>query len=170
MSVFDIGASEQRARHRLQSAPHSGGRRPRSDRGRSRIDPRVLAVLSAVTAGYDRPSMAAILKRVNEQCRRKRLTPPSRATIYKMLATLPTPRYRVAELPAAVQAALYNLGPDSDVPTHQIAFYCFNYGDVRAMSFAAGLPWLALYQAQRMPGHRPKSRGALHAVALARGV
>jgi hypothetical protein len=134
------------------------------------IDRRVLAMLVRATSGYDRPSMAEILRRVGEECRRKRLTPPSRATVYKLLATLPTPSYRFAELPAAVQDALYNLGPDSDVPSHQIAFYCFNYGDVEAMSFAAGLPWLALYQARRTPGHRPKSRGVLDAVALERGV
>ncbi len=169
MSIFDIGASQERARRRLQSAPKVG-RRPRSDRGRLRIDPRVLAVLVDATASYDRPSMAEILKRVGERCRPKRLTPPSRASVYKLLGTLPTPSYRFAELPAAVQNALYNLGPDSDVPAHQIAFYCFNYGDVEAMSFAAGLPWLALYQALRTPGHRPKSRGLLEAVAVARGL
>jgi len=169
MSIFDIEASQARARQRLQSVP-SGGRRPRSDRGQLRIDPRALGVLAEATAGYDRPSMAAILKDVTEGCRRRRLTPPSRASIYKLLATLPTPTYRLTELPPAVQNALYNLGPDSDVPAHQVAFYCFNYGNVEAMSFAAGLPWLALYQALRTPGHRPKSRGLLEAVAVARGM
>ncbi len=169
MSIFDIGASQDRARRRLQSAPTSG-RRPRSDRGRLRIDPRVLAVVTEATNGYDRPRMAEILERVNERCRRIRLTPPSRASVYKLLATLPTPSYKLAELPAAVQGALYNLAPDSEVPAHQAAFYCFNYGDVEAMSFAAGLPWLALYQALRTPGHRPKSRGLLEAVTMARGV
>lgn len=170
MSIFDIRASQESARRRLQSAPKAPGRRPRSDRGRLRIDPRVLAVLVDATAGYDRPSMAEILKRVGERCRRRRLTPPSRASVYKLLAALPTPSYRLVDLPAAVQNALYNLGPDSVVPSHQIAFYCFNYGDIEAMSFAAGLPWLALYQARRMPGHRPKSRGLLEAVAMARGL
>ncbi len=167
--MFDIGASQIRARRRLQSAPKAG-RRPRSDRGRPRIDRRVLALLADAMASYDRPPMAEVLKHVGERCRRKRLTPPSRASVYKLLATLPTPTYRLGDLPAAVQNALYNLGPDSDVPAHQIAFYCFNYGDVEAMSFAAGLPWLALYQALRTPGHRPKSRGVLQAVAKARGV
>lgn len=169
MSIFNIEASQEKAHQRLQSAP-KGGRRPRSDRGQLRIDPRVLGVLAEATAGYDRPSMAAILTLVDERCRRNRLTPPSRASVYKLLATLPTPSYRLAELPPAVQHALYNLAPDSDVPAHQVAFYCFNYGDVEAMSFAAGLPWLALYQALRTPGHRPKSRGLLEAVAVARGV
>ena len=169
MSIFDIEVSQARARQRLQSVPR-GGRRPRADRGQLRIDPRVLGVLAEATAGYERPPMTAILMDVNEGCRRLHLGPPSRASIYKLLATLPTPTYRLAELPPAVQNALYNLGPDSDVPAHQVAFYCFNYGTVEAMSFAAGLPWLALYQALRTPGHRPKSRGLLEAVAVARGV
>ena len=114
--------------------------------------------------------MAEVLARISERCRGEGLSPPSRATVYKLLATLPTPRYRLAELPPAVRGALYNLGPDSDVPAHQVAFYCFNYGDLGAISFAAGLPWLALYQAQRVPGYRAKSRGLLEAVARVRGV
>lgn len=58
-----------------------------------------------------------------------------------MLLSLPTRVYRVAGLPPAARHALYNLGDDSHVPAHQLAFYCFNYGDSAAMSFAAGLPW-----------------------------
>jgi hypothetical protein len=114
--------------------------------------------------------MAEVLERVSEGCRRAGLRPPSRASLYKHLATLPTPTYRLAELPPAVRNALYNLGPDSSVSAHQVAFYCFNYGDLGAISFAAGLPWLALYQAQRLPGYRAKSRGLLDAVALVRGI
>ncbi len=100
MSIFDIEASQERARQRLQSAP-KGGRRPRSDRGQLRIDPRVLGVLVEATAGYDRPSMAAMRKLVDERCRRHRLTPPSRASIYKLLATLPTPRAGIDRRAAA---------------------------------------------------------------------
>jgi hypothetical protein len=114
--------------------------------------------------------MTEVLERVRERCQRDGLAPPSRATLYKLLATLPTRSYRLSELPPSVRNALYNLSPDSDVPAHQIAFYCFNYGDLGAISFAAGLPWLALYQARRMPGHRARSRGLLEAVALVRGV
>ena len=114
--------------------------------------------------------MAAMLRTVDRRCREQGLTPPSRATLYKLVAGLPTTTYRLGDLPPAVQSALYNLEPDSEVPAHQIAFYCFNYGDLRAMSFAAGLPWLALYQARRLPGFRARSRGLLEAVATARGL
>ena len=114
--------------------------------------------------------MVDVLRQLGERCRSHGLEPPSRATVYKLLATLPTPVYRLAELPPAVQHALYNLAPDSQVPAHQVAFYCFNYGDLGAISFAAGLPWLALYQARRLPGHRSKSRGLLEAVMHVRGL
>ena len=130
----------------------------------------MLSWLVEATGGYERPSIAEILARVGQRGTREGLTPPSRATLYKLLATLPTPRYRLADLPAAVRSALYNLEPDSEVPAHQVAFYCFNYGDLGAISFASGLPWLALYQARRLPGYRAKSRGLLEAVALVRGV
>lgn len=76
----------------------------------------------------------------------------------------------MADLPPAVRDALYNLTADSEVPGHQVAFYCFNYGDSAAVSFAAGLPWLALYQAGRLPGFRPRSRGLFEAVMRARGL
>ncbi len=98
------------------------------------------------------------------------LVPPSRATVYKLLDVVPTPTYALCELPPAVRHALYNLGPDGDIPGHQVAFYCFNYGDVAAMSFAAGLPWVALHQARRLPGFRARSRGLLEAVVRARGI
>lgn len=114
--------------------------------------------------------MPQILAQVAEQCRRHGLRAPSRATVYKLLATLPATTYRLATLPPAVRNALYNLDDASEVPAHQVAFYCFNYGDLSAISFAAGLPWLALYQAGRLPGYRARSRGLLDAVMRARGV
>ena len=114
--------------------------------------------------------MPDVLSEVTKQCHRNGLKPPSRATAYKLLATLPTTTYRHAALPPAVRNALYNLDDASEVPAHQVAFYCFNYGDLAAISFAAGLPWLALYQAGRLPGYRPRSRGLLEAVMRARGV
>jgi len=170
MSIFDIHASQENARRRLHAGPRASGRRPRSDRGRSRLDARVLSWLVEATGGYDRPPIAEVLGQVRARCEREGLRAPSRATLYKLLATLPTPRHRLAELPAPVRHALYNLEPDSDVPAHQVAFYCFNYGDLDAISFASGLPWLALYQARRLPGYRARSRGLLDAVALVRGV
>jgi hypothetical protein len=56
------------------------------------------------------------------------------------------------------------------VPGHQLAFYCFDYGSLAAISFAAGLPWLDLYQARRMRGWRPRSFGLLAAVMRRRGL
>ena len=84
--------------------------------------------------------------------------------------SLPCPTLRKGDLPRAVQDALYNFEADSEVPAHQVAFCCFNYGDLRAMGFAAGLPWLAIHQALRLPGYRARSRGPVEAVALARGI
>ena len=112
--------------------------------------------------------MKELLKTLQERCRALGLTPPSRATVYNLLATIPVPRRRVGDLPDAVQRALYNFVPESEVPLHQIAFYCFNYGELAAVSYASGLPWLALYQARRMRGQRPKSVGLLDAVLRAR--
>lgn len=170
MSFFNLSASLERAQERLKGAARAGGRRPRSDRGTPRVDARTLAILVEACGGYDRPAMSELLARVGKACRAKRLAPPSRASVYKWLATLPTPRYDVAGLPPSVRHALYNLTDDSQVPAHQLAFYCFNYGDLAATSFAAGLPWLALYQAARMPGYRSRSRGLVEAVMRARGL
>ena len=114
--------------------------------------------------------MAEILVQVGKRCRREGVEPPSRATVYKLLKSLPTPKYRVSNLPPQVRRALYNLGPESNVPAHQLAFYCFNYGDLAAASFAASLPWLAIHQALRLPGYRARSRGLAEAVARARGI
>ena len=114
--------------------------------------------------------MRDILLRVDGECRREGLAPPSRATVYKLLDSAPCPTLRKGDLPASVQAALYNLDAGSEVPAHQVAFCCFNYGDLRAMCYAAGLPWLALHQALRLAGYRAKCRGPLEAVAAARRI
>lgn len=114
--------------------------------------------------------MTEALGEIGRECRRKGLRPPSRATVYKLLDTLPTRVYPVSGLPHPVREALYNLDAGSEVPGHQLAFYCFNYGNLAAMSFASGLPWLALHQALRLPGHRARSRGLLEAVAHVRGI
>jgi hypothetical protein len=130
----------------------------------------VLSWLAKELSGYDRPPMAAVSKRLSDFCHREGLRTPSRATVYKLLATLPAPTYRFEELPGPVQEALYNLGPSGDIPGHQLAFYCFNYGNLAAASFAAGLPWIAISQALRLPGYRAKSRGLIEAVAQVRGI
>ena len=69
-----------------------------------------------------------------------------------------------------VAATLYNLAPDAVVPGAQLVFYCFNYGSLAAMSFAAGLPWLDLRRASRLRGWRSRSRGLLDAVMRVRGI
>jgi len=126
--------------------------------------------LRRLTGGHDRPPMATVLRELRAACQRARVKPPSRATVYNYLARVRTPERLVRDLPAAVRAALYNLDDASRVPEAQIAFYCFNYGELGAICFAAGLPWLALYQARRMRGWRRTSRGLIDAVARARKV
>jgi hypothetical protein len=78
------------------------------------------------------------------------------------------PTFHVSHLPPDVRDCLYNIGGNAKVPGHQLAFYCFNYGSTRAVAFAAGLPWLCLYQAGLLRGWRPKSRGLLDAIVAAR--
>ncbi len=126
--------------------------------------------LRALTAGHDRPPMAALLAELRTACECADVKPPSRASVYNYLTRVRTPERVVAQLPDAVREALYNLENDSRVPEAQIAFYCFNYGQLGAICFAAGLPWLALYQARRMRGWRRRSRGLIEAVAQARRV
>jgi hypothetical protein len=170
MSPFDLELSLTNAKRRVGGTPRTSSRRPRSDRGRSRLDDRVLAALTEALSGQERPSMAEILVQIGERCRREGIEPPARATVYKLLKSIPTPAYRVSSLPPRVRHALYNLGSGSVVPAHQLAFYCFNYGDLAAVSFAASLPWLAIHQALRLKGYRAKSRGLVEAVARARGI
>lgn len=105
-----------------------------------------------------------------DHCAATGLRAPARATIYESMARTPARSYAVAELPAAAREALYNLSPTGRVPGHQLAFYCLNYGGLEAVSFAAGLPWLALYQAARLPGWRKRSRGLLEAIRRTRGI
>ena len=130
----------------------------------------VLSEVRAAALGDDRPSMAALQRLVSERCLSAGLKPPVRASLYNALARLDGHVYSVATLPLPVVEALYNMVPDGRVPGHQLAFYCFNYGSLGAISFAAGLPWLDLYQAQRMRGWRPRSFGLLLAVMRRRGI
>ena len=166
MAAFDIESSVARAQRRLGR----GTRKARADRGEVRLDPRVVECVAASVGGFDRPPMSRLLEDVSERCRRIGVAPPSRATVYTLLRVVDGARHQVADLPGPVQAALYNLEADSVVPGRQVAFYCFNYGDLSALSFAAGLPWLALYQARHLPGHRSRSLGLLRAVLRARGI
>lgn len=171
MSAFDLESSWQRAQTRLkQGSRGAGSRRQRSDRGVSRLDLRVLSRLRELLHGHDRPPMRQITKQLQSFCSREGLRMPSRATLYETMNRLECPDYEVAQLPEEARASLYNLSAEGKVPGHQLVFHCLNYGGLKAASFAAGLPWLALYQAARLPGWRPRSRGLLTAICRVRGV
>ena len=114
--------------------------------------------------------MREMLDEIAAFCRQSGERIPSRSTIYRFMAQCPPRQVRIAELPDSLRKSLYNLDHDGMVPGHQLAFYAFSFGDMRALSFAAGLPWLDLYQAHRMRGWRPKSHGLLRAVMLRRGI
>jgi hypothetical protein len=170
MFAFDLKESIDRARKRLGAASEGRFRAPRSDRGGFRLDPRVVEIVAGALSGRERPRTREMLDRIGRECRAAGLAPPARATIYKLMGRLPGPSRRAGDLPAPVRAALYNLAPESLVPERQIVFYCLNYGDLRAVSFAAGMPWLAIRQALRLPGFRERSHGLLEAIAIARRI
>ena len=165
--LFDITRSQSVARQRLT---RTSSRRRRSDAGRSRLPEPVLAELRAAALRDDRPSMAALQRLVAKRCVKAGLTTPARASLYNAFAHLDGHIYSVANLPTPVVDALYNIAPDGRVPGHQLAFYCFNYGSLDAISYAAGLPWLDLYQSRRLRGWRPRSLGLLTAVMRRRGI
>jgi hypothetical protein len=152
-------------------------RRPRSDRGTSRLGGRVEAELARLLNTQERPSASTVSKELHTFCRRKGLKAPARATVYNAIERVDPPLYAVDALPKEVRDALYNLqARDSSnveglrVRGDHIVFYAFNHGTPRALSFAAGLPWLCLWRALRRPGWRPKSRSLLAAVASHRGI
>jgi len=170
MTFFDLNASFDRAKERLGSATGKELRRPRSDRGDTRLEPRIVAEVRRLTSGQERSSMATLLEGVRRFCERRGLRPPSRAAVYRLLERIDGHSYEMADLPHDVRITLHNVDPSTRVPGAQLAFHCFNYGSGRALSFAAGLPWLDLYQARRKRGWRPRSRGLLEAVCRARGI
>ncbi len=118
----------------------------------------------------ERPHFPSLIGELKRFCDDNQLRCPSRASVYKLLDRIDGHAYRMSELPPAVRAALYNLGADAIAPGHQVAFYCFNYGDLSAASFAAGMPWLDLHQAAGLRGWRSKSRGLLEAVCRVRRI
>lgn len=109
-------------------------------------------------------------RQLEPACKRAGRKVPSRATLYALMARAPVPKIRVEKLPEAVRATLYNLDGVDELPGHQLAFHCFQYGDLAAASYASGLPWLALYQAARLRGWRPRNRGLLMAAMRARKI
>lgn len=167
MSSFNLDASLDQARRRLG---REGGRRRRADAGKLRIAPAVLAALRPLLLGPERPRMVDLERDLAAACRRARVRPPSRTTLYAALARVDSHIYPSSALPPHVRAVLYNLQPTATVPGHQLAFYCFNYGGLDVVSWAAAMPWLDLYQAARMRGWRPRSLGLLQAVLRARGI
>ena len=169
MSIFDLQKSIALATKRLGKGEPTS-RKSRSDRGKMRLDPKVRRHLDRALSGNERSPMRAILGRLERFCEERGLTRPCRATVYRYMETALIHRYEIPSLPRSVRAALYNLGPEGKVPGHQLAFYCFNYGDLEAISFGAGLPWLDIYQAKRMRGFRPRSRGLIEAVARVRRI
>jgi hypothetical protein len=102
-------------------------------------------------------------------CAHRRLGAPSRATVYNAMGRLDSPSYASDALPLEVRRALHNVAP-GPVPGHQIVFAAFNQGEPRALSFAAGMPWICLHRAAHVPGFRPKSLALLHAVMAYRGI
>ncbi len=168
MSDFNFSDALERARSRWDERPSA--RRVRKDRGQGRLAPEVQAELSRLLLGLERPPMTAVLRQLRQHCAERGLRPPARATLYAALDTLPVAGYEIASLPDAVRATLHNLSPSGRVPGPQLAFHCFNYGTLPAMSWAAGLPWLTLLQASRKRGWRPGSQGVLEAVLAARRI
>jgi hypothetical protein len=137
MSSFDLEESFEKARSRFKGRP----RARRADRGRFRVEPGVLRCVARALDGQDKPSTRDLMKDVTKRCRKRGLQAPSRATVYKLMSRLPARTYRVGDLPAVVQKSLYNLRPESEVPGHQLAFCCFNYGQLRGRpSLAVPLP------------------------------
>ena len=169
MSVFDLDKSLESAQARLgKDVPKA--RKRRSDAGGTRLAAPVASELCRLLGGTDRPAIREVERQLRAFCKERNLRSPARATVYRFMTEIPVHEYRVADLPDAVRAALYNLDPRSRVPGHQLVFYAFNYGDARAMSFASALPWLDLYQAARMRGWRPMSLGPLCAAIRQRGI
>ncbi|MCK5800688.1 MAG: hypothetical protein KAI47_26055 [Deltaproteobacteria bacterium] len=166
---FNLQRSFENAARRLGPTPVKQ-RKERADRGHFRLSPAIMRGLAELLEGQEYPGIGSIQAELATTCETLGLVSPSRATIYKVMLRHEGGSYRLDKLPAAVQQALYNLSTESIVPGAQLAFYVFNYGNLAAIQWASGLPWLPLYQAQRMRGWRTKSQGLLRAVAATRGI
>ena len=163
--IGDIRASFEGFQKRVAG---DGPGKVRRDKGRSRLSPDVLKEVERSFHSYARPSVSGVMRSLRPFCKAKRFRVPSRATLYQLMKSVACPFYRVSRLPPHVLECLYNLAAATTVPGHQLAFYCFNYGSTQAVAFAAGLPWICLYQAGFVRGWRAKSRGLLDAVLSAR--
>ncbi len=171
MSIFNLKSSISSAERRLSGhdpQKQRTSRRQRSDRGGSRLDLAVRAHLDLLMSGYAQPRMRDVCTKISAHCLAHGLKVPSRATVYNYRTIAKTTPVVSSLLPPEVRSCLYNLEGVVTVPAHQLVFHCLNYGNIRAMSFAASMPWLALFQAGRMRGWRPKSRGLLDAIERGR--
>ncbi len=172
MPPFDLTKSLARASERFgpNTNEDAKARRSRSDRGRSRLPGPILEFLNQALSGMDRPRFADLDAKVKYFCKKHGFSCPSKATLYQYQAIAPVSVFEFGSLPVPVRRALYNFSEGSKIPAHQVVFAAFNYGDVEAISFAAGLPWLALCQADRVRGWRPKSYALFRAVMKGRGL
>ncbi len=118
----------------------------------------------------EKPRMVDLHEALARFCIARNLRPPSRAAIYRLLDRTSGHGYDMKDLPSDVRMTLHNVAETARVPGGQVAFHCFNYGNVRALCFAAGMPWLDLHHARLKRGWRAKSRGVLDAVCRARGI
>lgn len=153
--MFDLTKSLEDAERRFGTR----GRKQRSDRGASRFDPAARDILNELLGGTERPRISALLSELESRCADVGAKPPSRATVYNHRDRAPLPSVVANDLPEAVRRVLYNLAPDASVPTHQIAFRAINEGGLRALSYAAGLPWLALHRARLLRGSGRSAAG-----------
>jgi hypothetical protein len=153
-----------------RAATRIGGRSRarRADAGRARLPARVEAKLQELLSSEERPPVAHVLSALRAYCRRHGLPAPARATVYNAMRRVVPPWYRKADLPESIRRTLHNVG--DPVPGAQVVFHAFNYGDTRALSYAAGMPWACLAQALNKPGWRPKSRALLRAIMAFRGI
>jgi hypothetical protein len=134
------------------------------------LSPLVIEGLRSLVMGMDRPPMAEVEGQIREMCAWHGQRPPARASLYNVLPRLDGHAYEVSGLPAHVRQALYNVDPQGSIGGAQLVSYCFNFGSLDAASFAAGLPWLDLYQASHLRGWRARSLALLRAVMHVRGI
>jgi hypothetical protein len=128
------------------------------------------AELGRLLGTRDKPSMVSVRRSLSRFCREHACREPSRATLYNAIERVPSPSYSLSALPPHVRRCLHNLDEDAIVPGPQVAFAVFNRGESAALSWAAGMPWVCLKAARKLPGFRPKSRALLDAVLRFRGV
>jgi len=168
MSAFNFDETMERVQRRATTR-----RKPRRDRGSSRLHPQVEAWLCGLLSVREKPSFSVVQRELRAKCEAEELPGPTRTSIYNAARRVPVPSLRWDELPEAVTTSLYNLAPDDaddTIPGDQVVFYAFNYGAPRALSYASGLPWICLARANARRGWRPKSHSLLRAVMRFRGI